>query len=71
VLKVKVAQDRARQLGVSSHHLPSMLDGVVGCSSITQVRDGTYLIDVVSRANGVERSAIETCGDATANRRSR
>jgi multidrug efflux pump len=60
VLKVKVAQDRARQLGVSSQDLASMLDGVVGGSSITQVRDSIYLIDVVGRANDVERSAIET-----------
>jgi len=60
VLKVKVAQDRARQLGVSSQDLASILNGVVGGSSITQVRDSIYLIDVIGRAKDVERSSIET-----------
>jgi multidrug efflux pump subunit AcrB len=60
VLKVQVAQDRARQLGVSSQDLASILNGVVGGDSITQVRDSIYLVDVVGRANQVERSSIKT-----------
>ena len=37
-----------------------MLNNVVGGSSITQVYDSTYLIDVVARADRSERQAIET-----------
>ena len=60
VLKIDIDQDRARQLGVSSQDIATMLNNVVGGSSITQVRDSIYLIDVVARAGGDERVAIET-----------
>jgi multidrug efflux pump subunit AcrB len=60
VLEIKVAQDRARQLGISSQDVATMLNNVVGGSVITQVRDSIYLIDVIGRAKGVERSSIET-----------
>jgi multidrug efflux pump len=60
VLKVNIAQDRARQLGVSSQDVASILNGVVGGSAITQVRDSIYLIDVVGRAKESERSSPET-----------
>ncbi len=60
VLQIKVAQDRARQLGISSQDVASMLNSVVGGSVITQVRDSIYLVDVIGRARDVERSSIET-----------
>jgi multidrug efflux pump subunit AcrB len=60
VLQIKVAQDRARQLGISSQDVSSMLNSVVGGSVITQVRDSIYLVDVIGRARDVERSSIET-----------
>jgi multidrug efflux pump len=60
VVQIKVAQDRARQLGISSQDVASMLNSVVGGSVITQVRDSIYLIDVIGRARDVERSSIET-----------
>ena len=60
VVQIKVAQDRARQLGISSQDVASMLNSVVGGSVITQVRDSIYLIDVIGRAKDVERSSIET-----------
>src|SRR4029453_4512868 len=39
------------------------LDSVVGGTSITQVRDSIYLVDVVSRARAAERKSIETLRD--------
>ncbi|CAN5561001.1 efflux RND transporter permease subunit [soil metagenome] len=60
VLKINIDQDRARQLGVSSQDIATMLNNVVGGSAITQVRDSIYLIDVVARAGQRERVAIET-----------
>ena len=60
VLQIKVAQDRARQLGITSQDVASMLNSVVGGSVITQVRDSIYLVDVIGRARDVERSSIET-----------
>lgn len=60
VVKVDVLQDKARQLGVSSEDIARVLDGVVGGTSITQVRDSIYLVDVLSRAGASERGSIET-----------
>jgi multidrug efflux pump subunit AcrB len=60
VLKINIDQDRARQLGVSSQDIAQYLNNVVGGSTITQVRDSIYLIDVIGRASERERVAIET-----------
>jgi len=60
VVKVDVLQDKASQLGVSSESIASTLNGIVGGSSITQVRDDIYLVDVVGRAREDERRSIET-----------
>jgi multidrug efflux pump len=55
-----VAQDKARQLGISSASLATILNGVVGGAVITQVRDSIYLVNVVSRAEAGERDTLET-----------
>ena len=60
VVRVNVLQDKARQLGVSSEDIASTLNGIVSGSTITQVRDDIYLVDVVGRAVDVERSSIGT-----------
>lgn len=58
--KVDVLQDKARQLGVSSEDIARSLNGIVGGSAITQVRDAIYLVSVVGRARLDERGSIET-----------
>ncbi len=63
MVKVDVLQDKARQLGVTSQDIASALNGIVGGTTVTQVRDDIYLIDVVSRANATERQSIETLRD--------
>ena len=60
LLKINIAQDKARQYGISSEEIASMLNNVTGGSSITQVRDGIYLVDVVGRALEGERTSVET-----------
>ena len=60
VVKVDIAQDKARQLGLSSSDVAGILNGIVGGTSITQVRDSIYLVDVVGRAAANERDRIET-----------
>ncbi|WP_246696946.1 efflux RND transporter permease subunit [Methylobacterium planeticum] len=60
VLRVKILQDKARQLGVTSQDIASILNGVVGGSAITQVRDSIYLVNVVGRARTVERTSLDT-----------
>ncbi|KQT61300.1 ACR family transporter [Aureimonas sp. Leaf460] len=60
VVKVDLIQDKARQLGITSQDVATVLNGVVGGSTATQIRDSIYLVDVVSRARPSERSSIET-----------
>lgn len=59
VVKVDVLQDRARQLGISSETIASTLNGIVGGTTVTQLRDDVYLIDIVGRAVAAERGSIE------------
>ena len=60
VVKVDVLQDKARQLGVSSEDIATVLNSIVEGASVTQVRDNIYLIDVIGRAAAAERGSIET-----------
>ncbi len=63
VVKVDVLQDKARQLGVTSEDIATTLNGVLEGSSLTQVRDSIYLINVIGRATAPERSSIDTLRD--------
>ncbi|MFK4724659.1 multidrug efflux pump subunit AcrB [Bradyrhizobium niftali] len=63
VVRVDVMQDRARQLGVSSEDIATTLNSVLAGTSITQVRDSIYLVNVMGRANSAERASIETLRD--------
>ncbi|AWN39256.1 efflux RND transporter permease subunit [Methylobacterium durans] len=60
VLRVEILQDKARQLGVTSQDIASILNSVVGGSAITQVRDSIYLVNVVGRARTIERTSLDT-----------
>jgi multidrug efflux pump subunit AcrB len=60
VVKVDVLQDKARQLGVTSQDIASALNGVVGGTTVTQIRDDVYLIDIIGRARASERQSIGT-----------
>ena len=59
-LRMHVNQDQARLLGVSSQALAEALNAVVSGVTITQVRDGIYLIDVVVRAGQDDRVSPST-----------
>jgi multidrug efflux pump subunit AcrB len=63
VVKVDVLQDKARQLGVSSEDIATTLNSVLDGTSITQVRDSIYLVNVVGRATARERASIDTVRD--------
>jgi multidrug efflux pump subunit AcrB len=59
-LRVRVEQDQARQLGVSSAALAGALNAAVTGTTVTQVRDDIYLIDVVARAEAGQRASLDT-----------
>jgi multidrug efflux pump subunit AcrB len=59
-LRIRVNQDEARQLGLSSAAVAQMIHAAVSGISATQVRDSIYLIDVMVRAEASERMSLET-----------
>jgi len=59
-LEIKVNQDQARLLGISSESLSQAINAVVSGHNITQVRDDIYLIDIVARATEEDRVSLET-----------
>jgi len=60
VVRVEVDQDRARALGISSQALSQTINAILSGTSVTQVRDDIYLIDIVARAIPEERAKLET-----------
>src|SRR4029079_9681312 len=58
-LRIVVDQDRARQAGLSSEQLSQALNRVISGSTVTQIRDSIYLVDVVARADNDERTSVE------------
>lgn len=65
MLRINVDQDRARQLGISSQALADNINSILTGRTITQLRDGIYLIDVVARALPEERAQLETLRNLT------
>jgi multidrug efflux pump len=59
-LRVQVNQDEARRLGLSSAALAAVLNAAVTGSTVTEMRDDIYLIDVVARATSEERMSLPT-----------
>jgi multidrug efflux pump subunit AcrB len=60
VMRVRIDQDQARQLGLSSQDVSLALYGIVSGSTITQVRNSIYLINVDMRAEHTERTSLES-----------
>ncbi|RMR40715.1 efflux RND transporter permease subunit, partial [Pseudomonas savastanoi] len=60
VLRIDINQDKARQLGLSSEDVAKLMNSVVSGSTVTQVRDDIYLINVIGRAEDAERGTPET-----------
>jgi multidrug efflux pump subunit AcrB len=59
-VRVRIDQDQARLLGLSSQAIAGVLSSVVSGSPVTQMRDSIYLIDVMVRANDEQRVSLST-----------
>jgi multidrug efflux pump subunit AcrB len=59
-LRVKINQDQARQLGVSSAAIAGVLNAAISGTPVTQVRDDIYLVDAVVRAPPREGATFQT-----------
>ena len=59
-VRIRVDQDEARRLGLSSEALAGVLNTVITGSPVTQVRDDIYLVNVVARATDEQRVSLST-----------
>jgi multidrug efflux pump subunit AcrB len=58
-LRIKIDQNEARLLGLSSQAIASVLNTVTSGSPSTQIRDDIYLVDVIVRATDEQRVSID------------
>ena len=59
-VRIRVDQDQARLLGLSSEDLAQALNTVVSGITATQMRSGIYLDDVLVRASAEQRMSLST-----------
>ena len=59
-LRVKIDQDEARRLGLSSAAVAAVLNTAISGMTVTQVRDDIYLVNVVVRQEGGQTLSIDT-----------
>lgn len=60
MVRIQINQDQARLLGLSSAAIASVMNTVVTGTPVTQVRDGIYLVDVLTRATDEQRLSLST-----------
>jgi multidrug efflux pump subunit AcrB len=65
VVRVNIDQDRARNLGISTEQISGAINAVLSGTTVTQLRDGIYLVDVVARAGDDERTRIDAIRNLT------
>jgi len=58
-VRIRVDQNEARLLGLSSQAIATVLNSVLSGTPITRVRDDIYLVDVVVRATDEQRISLE------------
>lgn len=58
-VRIRVNQDEARRLGLSSQAIASVLNTAISGTSVTQVRDDIYLVNVVVRAVDEQRVSLD------------
>jgi multidrug efflux pump subunit AcrB len=59
-IRIRIDQDQARLLGLSSDAIASVLNTVLTGRPVTQLRDDIYLVNVVARATDEQRVSLTT-----------
>ena len=59
-VRIRVDQDQARLLGLSSQELALAVNAVVSGVTATQMRSGIWLVDVLVRASAEQRMSLST-----------
>lgn len=63
VVRLKIDQDKARVLGISSQELAVVINSILSGYSVTQFREGNRLIEVLARAEKQERLGLGNLRD--------
>ncbi len=63
-LRIRVNQDEARRLGLSSAQVAAALNEAVTGTPVTQLRDDIYLVEVVARGAGEDRASLDAVRNA-------
>jgi multidrug efflux pump subunit AcrB len=58
-LVIDINQDQARRLGLTSSQLSSVLNTAISGSTVTQLRDDIYLVNVIARAQAEDRVSLD------------
>jgi multidrug efflux pump subunit AcrB len=59
-LRIEVDQAQARRMGLTSSQLSAVLQAAVSGTTVTQLRDDIYLVNVVARAADGDRVSLDT-----------
>ncbi len=62
-VRLRVDQDKARALGISSQELSVMVNNLLNGIAVTQFREHDQLIDVMGRAEAIDRKRLSQLGD--------
>ena len=60
VVRIQIDQDQARLMGLSTDAIARAINTAISGTTITQVRDDIYLVNVVARATDAERVSLAT-----------
>jgi len=60
MVRIVIDQNQARLLGLTSDSVGSAINSTISGTTVTQVRDDIYLVNVVVRATGEERVSLTT-----------
>ena len=60
VVRLVVNQDKARQIGVTSQDIAAALSALFSGTTITQLRDDIFLIDIVARGDDQDRGSLDS-----------
>ncbi len=59
VVRVNVLQDKARQLGITPSDIARALSTIYDGTTVTELRDAAYLVDIVARGDERSRTSVE------------
>lgn len=63
VVRVEILQDKARQLGITQRDIAAALNTIYDGTTITQLRDRDYLIDIAARGDDASRQSVEALSE--------